>query len=121
MNGYEQFKYENSVIRSIYTVAGSSDDDSKKPANEREAKILMMQNIAQQNEYRYSYVDRMLDSILVLFRCCCKDKTWFKKRVAKLERHNSAADKLTNEFDIVELTQNVRLGKFLSKLMLKRH
>ena len=57
----------------------------------------------------------------LFFRCCLKDKAWFKRRTEKVKRHEKASAMLADELDIVKLINVLRIGQFLSKVMLKKH
>ena len=81
-----------------------------------------MQTVAERGKYNYSYLESRITFLLNLFfKCCLKNKVWFKHRMEKLERHKKASEMLADEIDIVKFIYVLRIGQFLSKLILKKH
>ena len=123
--GYQSFKYENSLIGSIFpTSPGGSDygDADILPSDETEARDKMVGTVAGRGKYFYSYVEYNWSILLKnLCNCCCKRKDWFKRRMRRLERHEKATDNLAQELDVVDLIYIKRLSQFLAKLVLKKH
>ena len=55
-------------------------------------------------------------------RCCLKDSDWFKVRMARSERHDTATEKIAEEIDIVKIISLLRVSTFMSKILLpKKH
>ena len=123
--GYQTFKYENSLIGSIFpTSPGGGDygDADIIPSDQDEARAQMMGTVAGRGKYFYHYVEYLWSQTLkCLCRCCCKRKLWFERRMKRLERHEQASESLTRELDIVSLIYIKRLSQFLSKMVLSRH
>ena len=57
----------------------------------------------------------------ICFSFCCKSSAWFKRRIAKLERHEGATKKLYEEMDIVKVLHESRISRLISKFVLKKH
>ena len=127
LGDYEQFKYENSLVGSIYPTSPFGGKDSDESAaqiveSEREAKTKMMRTVAERGKYFYSYFESRITVFLKLFcSCCLKDKDWYQKRVKRLERHKEASDMLADEIDIVKFIYVLRIGQFISKMILNKH
>ena len=83
----------------------------------------MMFTVAERGKYFYNYSEYLLSLIFRFFcRCACsRSRTWYKRRISKLERHEIASERLANEIDIVKLLYLQRISSFLAKLMLKKH
>ena len=81
-----------------------------------------MQTVAERGKYVYNYVESRTTTFLHLFcKCCLKNKAWFKLRMERLERHKKATEMLADEVNIVKFIYILRIGQFLSKLILKKH
>jgi len=109
--GYETFKLENSLIGAVYPTAPSSqggDDGDEAFEGEQMARESLMKVVAERGKYFYNYTDYMLSSLLRCFTCCCtgqqrKPGGWLALRLQKLERHETASERLAQEIDIVKL------------------
>ena len=78
--------------------------------------------VAERGKYYYSYVESRTTSFLKNFcNCCLKHTACFKHRMQRLERHKKALEMLEDEVDICKFIYILRIGKFLSKLVLKKH
>ena len=121
LGGYETFKLENSLIGAVYPTSPQKDEYDDQ--TEQSAKIDMMTIVAERGKYFYNYSEYLLSLILRFFCCCCASNKdgCLKRRMAKLERHEAASERLANEIDIVKLLYLQRISTFLSKLMLKKH
>ena len=87
---YQTFKYENSLIGSIFPTSPGGGEHEKDilPSDEHEAKTQMMGTVAGRGKYFYSYTEYNFSKLLNYFcNCCCKKKPWFKRRIQRLERH----------------------------------
>ena len=81
-----------------------------------------MRTVAERGKYFYSYSESRTTSFLKFFcSCCLENKPWYKKRIERLERHSKATDKLADEIDIVKFIYVLRIGQFISKLILNKH
>ena len=75
---YQQFKYENSLIGSIYSTSPGGIDDEV-PASEIKAQNELMKKVAERGKYFYSIREYLYFISVVLFcSCCCKNKKWYK-------------------------------------------
>ena len=92
LGDYEQFKYENSLVGSIYPTSpfgdkngGENDGDfaaENSSSTERQAKHKMMRIVAERGKYFYSYLESRITSFLRFFcGSCLKSKEWFHRRV----------------------------------------
>ena len=102
--GYENFKFENSLISAIYPTSPQdfvSDADAS-PESERKAKAAMMKTVSERGKYFYNYSEYLLSWILSSCCCCACGKTdWYHRRVKRYERHETAREKLAEEIDII--------------------
>ena len=124
--GYESFKFENSLIGAVYPTSPQDfqeDNDEAGPQSERKAKQEMMRTVAERGRYWYTYQEYMF--VWLLKTCCCcfcsANSSWYKRRLEKYERHEQASEKLQHEIDIINLLYVQRIGKFIAKLILKKH
>ena len=82
----------------------------------------MMQTVAERGKYFYSYLEFRFTAFLRSFcRCCLKESACYKRRIARIERHEKAQEKLSEEIDILKIISMLRIGQFLSKLILRKH
>ena len=104
--GYETFKFENSLIGSIYPTSSQDFDPDTAVGSEStyEARNAMLRTVAERGKYFYHYSEYFSVYLLNSF-CCCflKRSTCFQKRLERLKRHNDASSKLADEIDIVKL------------------
>ena len=114
--GYESFKFENTLIGALFSTAP---DVTKKPKNEEEAKLAMLNTIAQRGDYSYSYSEYMWARLTRSF-CCC-EAARKSVRIAKLERHEKATAKLVEEIDILKWLSLQRIDEFTADMSLKKH
>ena len=91
LGGYETFKFENSLIGSVYptspTVSGMPSDESK-------ARQTMLRTVAERGKYHYNYCEYLWTSLLRCL-CCCRSKGGsgcMGTRVKRLERHETASE-----------------------------
>ena len=81
-----------------------------------------MRTVSERGKYFYSYMESRVTNLLNIFcGCCIKHKPWFKRRMERLNRHKDATEKLAEEIDIVKFIYVLRIGKFISKLILNKH
>ena len=82
----------------------------------------MMDTVAGRGKYFYNYSEYLWSNFLrSVCACCCKKKDCFKRRMKRLERHESAQEKLSKEMDIVNFIYVRRLSQFLTKMVLEKH
>ena len=116
LGDYEQFKYENSLIGKIYPTSpkvqdDDGDDNGNKLNDEREAKDAMLRIVAERGKYFYNYSEYWFAGFLRFFcSCCCKNKPWYKRQMEKMERHEAASEKLSEEIDIIKFIYVLRVG-----------
>ena len=69
--GYENFKFENSLISSIYPTSPQDFvcDTDATPQSERKAKAAMMRTVSERGKYFYNYSEYLVSWILSI--CCC--------------------------------------------------
>ena len=108
LGGYSTFKLENSLIGAVYPTSPIDDGDEGERdtlSSENEARRSMMSVVAERGKYFYDYSEYMMALILRFFCCCacCLKSAWHKRRISKLERHEIASERLSNETDIVKL------------------
>ena len=121
LGGYQEFKFENSLIGQVYPTSPSATNCS---SNERDAKRAIMRTVSERGKYWYNYPEFMLVSFLSSCCCCfCKEKpgSWYEEKMARKRRHEAASEKLANEIDIVKLLYVQRVGQFIAKLILNKH
>ena len=125
--GYQSFKYENSMIRSLYPTVPANYDpwadvESEENLRQARAQKAMMDIIAKKGRYTYGYVEYLGASTLkLLCSCCCSKSDFYQKRVKRLERHEAAQEKLGQEVDLVKLLQVHRMVIFIAQLGFKKH
>ena len=94
MGGYEKFKFENSLISSIYPTSPLDYDSSNTPTTEKMAQREMMRTVAERGKYFYTYAEYTFSRLFRLLCCCCDRTPWLVRRLKKLERHEEASKKL---------------------------
>ena len=78
LGSYQQFKYENSLIGSIYSTA-PGDDNDEVPKSEIKAQNELMNKVAERGKYFYSIREyAYFMPVVLLCSCCCKNKKWYK-------------------------------------------
>ena len=118
LGDYEQFRYKNSLAGSVYPTSPASENAE----SEGGAKFQMMQTVAERGKYFYTYSEYRFTAFLRSFcRCWLKESACYKSRLARIERHEEAQEKLSEEIDIIKIISMLRIGQFLSKLILRKH
>ena len=119
--GFESFKLETSLISSIYPTSSPYSTTNE----ERKAKSLLMQTVAERGRYHYRYGEYLLFYFLKTCCCCCArlchSLKFYERGNERLARHEKASEKLREEVDVVRLTQGLRVGQFIAKLILNKH
>ena len=80
MAGYENHKFRNSLISSIYvsTAQGPNAAPAAYPADSIE---MLRSTLASPVKFNYSYSEAFVTSVVTLFcSCCCKETRWYQKR-----------------------------------------
>ena len=128
LGSYETFKLENSLIGAVYPTSpqdmptnDQEDDQVRATVKEKKAQRAMMRTVAERGKYFYNYSEYFLSLILRCLCGCCSQGAWLQRRMMKLERHEAASQRLADEIDIVKLLSTQRVGRFVSKLVLKKH
>ena len=81
----------------------------------------MLRIVAERGKYFYNYSEYLCAGAIRFFcSCCCKHKPWYRRHLEKLERHDAASEKLSMEIDIIKFIYVLRVGQFLSKLILNK-
>ena len=81
----------------------------------------MLRIVAERGKYFYNYSEYWFAGAQRFFcSCCCKNKPWYQRNIEKLERHDAASEKLSEEIDIIKFIYVLRVGQFLSKLILNK-
>ena len=90
IGNYESFRYENSLIGSIYPTspvimdAGETSDLN----SESYAKRQMMLTVAERGKYHYRYAEYLCTRLYRKLCCCCKTKGGrCESRIKRLQRH----------------------------------
>ena len=95
--------------------------DEQQISDERQAKDAMLRIVAERGKYFYNYSEYWFAGILRFFcSCCCSRRPWYKRQMEKLARHETASEKLAEEIDIIKFIYVLRVGQFLSKLILNK-
>ena len=76
--------------------------------------------MAERGKYWYNYHEYLFSSFMVKFCCCFKKRACYKRKLAKLERHEQASARLESELDINNIIYVHRLSKFMAKITLKK-
>ena len=124
IGNYESFRYENSLIGSIYpTSPVILDTNETSDANsESYAKRQMMLTVAERGKYHYRYAEYLCTRLYRKLCCCCKTEAGrCESRIKRLQRHEQASEKLAEELDVVKFLYVHRIGQFIAKLMLNKH
>ena len=83
MGGYENFKFENSLISSIYPTSPIDYELNKIPSTEPKAKKVLMTTVKERGKYFYSYAEYLFAKWCSWW-CCCLKGHWLNRRVKKL-------------------------------------
>ena len=120
---YEEFKFQTSLVGSIYPVSPQKDKDEPPVANRDEAKEVLEGTIVDSDKFSYDFTDYIFTWILRTCCCCCvkKNSFWWKKQEFKYQRYEDATERLNKEIDIVKHVSNLRISGFLAKLILRKH
>ena len=113
IGNYESFRYENSLIGSIYpTSPVILDTNETSDANsESYAKRQMMLTVAERGKYHYRYAEYLCTRLYRKLCCCCKTEAGrCESRIKRLQRHEQASEKLAEELDVVKFLYVHRIG-----------
>ena len=112
MGGYQSFKFENSLISSIYPTSPLDYDNQNAPSSEAKARKDVMKTVSERGKYFYSYAEYLFAKTIAAVRgcCCCGEGKFVQRRLKKLQRHENAMGKLTKEVDVVKLVYINRIG-----------
>ena len=70
---------------------------------------------------KYSYLNHLLDKMIVALCCCCKSTRLYKRSHFNRQRRKKINSKLVKELDIVQVLQQLRILQFLSTALLRRN
>ena len=102
MGGYQDFKFENSLVSSIYPTSPLDYELNKIPSTEPKAKKVLMRTVQERGKYFYSYAEYLFAKWCSWW-CCCMKGHWLNRRIKKLQRHDHATETLAKEVDICKL------------------
>ena len=113
IGNYESFRYENSLIGSIYPTSPVILDtnETSDTNSESYAKRQMMLTVAERGKYHYRYGEYLCTRLYRKLCCCCKTKGGrCESRIKRLQRHEQASEKLAEELDVVKFLYVHRIG-----------
>ena len=117
MGGYSRFKFENSLVSSIYPTSPLDYESNHVPETDDQARKEMLRAVSERGKYFYTYAEYTFARLYRVFCCCCVERSpWFNRRVKKLERHEEAVDRLNREVDVCKLVQVQRITQFMAKM-----
>ena len=120
---YEEFKFNNSLIGSIYPTSPQRDEDEPPIDNRKDAHQALEGTVVERGKFWYRYSEYFCTWFLRCFICCakCKDSRWWKNRDFRYKRYEKAVENLKKEIDILKHIGNQRSSEFISKLILRKH
>ena len=113
IGNYESFRYENSLIGSIYPTSPviMDADETSDLNSESYAKRQMMLTVAERGKYHYRYGEYLCTRLYRKLCCCCKTTGGrCESRIKRLQRHEQASEKLAEELDVVKFLYVHRIG-----------
>ena len=101
---YEDFKFKNSVVGSIYPTSPQRDDDEPPIDNQKDANEALEGTVIERGKFYYSFNEYKFTWILKSFLCCFvkKDGIWWKNRIFKYNRYEKAVQRMDEEIDILK-------------------
>ena len=73
MGGYQSFKFENSLISSIYPTSPLDYDNQQAPSSEAKARRDVMKTVSERGKYFYSYAEYLFAKMIAVIFCCCRE------------------------------------------------
>ena len=101
---YEDFKFNNSLIGSVYPTSPQRDEDEPPIDNRKEAHQALEGTVVERGKFWYRFSEYYCTWILGSCFCCCvkKNSLWWKKRDFRYKRYEKAVENLTKEIDILK-------------------
>ena len=126
---YEAFKFQASLIGSIYPTSPQPDDDGQDEdgfdeiGSSKEAHKVLYTTVIERGKFYYNYGEYIWTWFLASVCCCCinKKSKWWRVREFKYNRYQKAVEQLQEEIDIQKHVSTQRLTTFLGKLILRKH
>ena len=105
---YEDFKFNNSLVGSIYPTSPQRDEDEAPIADEKEANEALEGTVVERGKFYYTFSEYWFTKFVNKMCCCCvnKDSLRWKVRNFKFERYEKAVEKMNAEIDILKHIQN---------------
>ena len=121
---YEDFRFNNSLIGSIYPTSPKRDKKEPPIENSELAKKALESTVIERGKYYYGFIEYQVTWMLRSCCCCCcfnKKSLWWKKREFNFTRYEEAVERLNKEIDVLNYVSTQRLTNFLAKLFLRPH
>ena len=93
MAPYQNFRYESSLIKNLYTTEIIRRDEDMKPEDDKEE---LEANILNRQKQRVTFLDYLFIKYLLLVHCCLSEK-----RKSAYKMHQIAQDRLNREIEVV--------------------
>lgn len=101
---YEDFKFNASLIGSIYPTSPQRDEDEPPISSRLKANETLQGTVIERGKFFYEFSEYNWTWILASLFCCflSKDSLWWKKRMFKYKRYEQAVERLSEEIDILK-------------------
>ena len=105
---YEEFKFNNSVVGSIYPTSPQRDEDEPPIDNSKDANEALEGTVIERGKFFYAFTEYQWTWIMKSFLCCLvkKNGVWWKNRIFKYTRYEKAVERMNEEIDILKHIQN---------------
>ena len=114
---YEAFTYTASQVSEIYPINRRQIGHQ----NVNDAKNDLKESLDTLGRYHYTFLEMIFASVIKKFCCFFKKFKCYKKRNARLSRHQAAEERLSKELDVFSVLKLLRLTEFISMVRLKRY
>ena len=115
ISGYQSFKLESALIKSLYTRKSKKRRQLKCEVNQ------VVDNIHNKEAFKLTLYERV-KMILVSNLCCCfKKLKWYKRHKKHNNRFSNLQKRLTEEIDILKFIQSYRVGKLIARVTLDEY
>ena len=121
MNGYEGFKYNNSVIGAIYNAYPTGGPGKEPAASFDEAAEFMERDVQTGGKFDYGYMEYWRAWVLSICCCCCRSCRCCKTSIKRFENYEDAREKFKDELDVTRILNAVRMAEFMSMITLKKY
>ena len=120
---YEDFKFNTSLIGSIYPTSPQRDEDEPPIDNRKEANQQMEGTVVERGKFFYRFSEYYCTWMLQCCFCCFvkKESLWWKNRDFRYKRYEKAVERLNEEIDVLKHVSTQRTSEFISKLILRKH